>query len=233
MSAPPALAELRVWVTFDRATPWQLGVLSGDAWARVMINIPKSCWAPASSTEPALLEYLGAGVEAVVRLTQTRYDTVIPVTVGGPDATPEANFEELAAMLRQHAKKVLEQSYSPSPSPWLVSDLRESVRAPSSGPLFLPRTGGAAAPSSPAPRGRPYRPPSPPPQPAHPQEHLVQQMVRVVRQHVTEHGASPSFQSDALGAKSRAYNFIRSVAAQPGAPDELLEEVRRRLAIPD
>jgi hypothetical protein len=43
-------------------------------------------------------------------------------------------------------------------------------------------------------------------------------------------GGAPDFASERASDRRRAHNYIRSVMGEPGAPEELVEAVRVRLA---
>jgi hypothetical protein len=205
-----AVAELKIWITFDRAAPWQLGITSGSGWARVAVNAPASACAQESATEKRLVKYVRAALETLSNLLPAAY--AVQTVVGGPDAPSDSE----AFRLRLHECCVGASDSSTSPtlprqtfaSPVSISLLGR--RNPSSGSSSPEQRHSSAAPA------------------AHPQEALIRQMCYTVQQHVTTFGAAPSFRASA--AKGRAHNFIRSVAAAPTAADDIVEEVRRRLA---
>lgn len=61
-------------------------------------------------------------------------------------------------------------------------------------------------------------------------EALVTQMVSTVAAYMAQYGAAPDFAATRPSVREKVYNYIRSTTAKPQAPDEVVEEVRRRLA---
>ena len=54
-----------------------------------------------------------------------------------------------------------------------------------------------------------------------------------VAAHAQRYGAAPDFAATRPAARGKVYNYIRSTSGDPRASDELVEAVRRRLAVPD
>jgi hypothetical protein len=54
-----------------------------------------------------------------------------------------------------------------------------------------------------------------------------------VAAHAQRYGAAPDFAATRPAARGKVYNYIRSTSGDPRASDELVEAVRRRLAMPD
>jgi hypothetical protein len=98
------------------------------------------------------------------------------------------------------------------------------------GPLRLAaaRLWGDAALAAPALAAPALAAPAAPAAPA--AEILIAQMTNTVAAHVRAYGAAPDFTSMRPAAREKIYNYIRSTTATPNAPDNVVEEVRRRLA---
>jgi hypothetical protein len=67
------------------------------------------------------------------------------------------------------------------------------------------------------------------PAPGADNEKLIAQTLGEVSAHLAKYGAAPDFASTRPSARVKTYNYIRSIIAKPHLPEEVVEEVRRRL----
>ena len=229
--------DLSITVTFDRAAAWQLDLATGAAWARVTINVPAASYAIETISSSKLATYIDVALGALSKLAPKRYSCV-RVAIRGPDS-PGNELEIRQWLLScyqqwsaQHSAPGQAKVPAPTPAPTPVPAPAREPGSSKAAPSFagVPAYGDGTTtrgPSGPMYNSKEWKPT---PDPVHPQEALIQQMCRTVRQHVTMHGAAPPFRDSGTAARGRAHNYIRSVTAAQTASEEIVEEVRIRLA---
>jgi hypothetical protein len=245
-SADTVMTAVTVCLIFDRAAAPSLGVTVGPGWARVTVTSanPAPGWGAvlppsfrtvinmlvaAAVTVPVSMPHLSlGGIDAPVPGSDADRDTRDSVQTAWGVAAREVAARlarELAleaelpgAGFSGFAAGQESPSEEPEPAETVAAGPAENAVAAALAPLRL-----APNPGSREGRGAPSRARA-----ARAETELVDSMVATIKSYMKTYGAAPDFGSPS--SREKAYNYIRSTAAQPTASPAVLEKVRQRLA---
>ena len=228
-------------VTYDRAVAPQSSLTFGAGWARARLHTPPlPDWKPGGeSAVETLMQLLSLQIQ--LRGESTKLSTLdSSVCLDGFDCPVGDGHAALLAQIREtwrataasaEARRAQRGPIAPA-SPQLPGSAPPARWSLEPGPAIL-----AAPPDA---RGPSYTPPvaaprvllqsAPPAVGQSPNDRLVETMVRTIRQYRATYGAAPNFSDNKASVREKAYNYIRSTAAQPTASEQVVEAVRRRLA---
>ena len=205
-------------VCCDNSATCHVTVSVGTGWARVAVHAP-----PAVIGERLAFDIPRAAA-MLVAAGMAAWPAAVTFTVSGPDAPPDP------AALRHEASRVwggLEASrlWGASPEPRSGPPSPASAARPALAPIPADVARPALAPISAdvAPISAGVARPAI-------SEPLVSHMVSTVAAYVRQYGAAPDFATTRPSVRERVYNYIRSTTANPQASNEVVEEVRLRIA---